>query len=74
MVQTKGDLGIVDRVSGFLASLWGLIYLFFATILANPKGNTFESQNQARFGGGGKGGKTMKGLSRGGKAAFGGGG
>ena len=72
MVQTKSDLGIFDRVTGFFVFLWGLIYLFFASILSNPKANTFESQNKARFGGG-KGGKMMKGLSRGGKAFPGGG-
>ena len=73
MVQTKSDLGIVDRISGFFVFVWGLIYLFFSSILSNPKGNNFESQNQARFGGGGKGGKTMKGLGRPGGSFRGGG-
>ena len=74
MVQTKSDLAITDRISGFFVFLWGLIYLFFSSILSNPKANTFESQNAARFGGGGKGNKSMKGLSRGGGRFPGGGG
>ena len=64
----------MDRISGLFVFIWGLIYLFFATIFSNPKANDFDSQNKARFGGG-KGSKTMKGISKGGgMGKFGGGG
>ena len=68
MVRTSQELPITERITNFFVMLWGLIYLFFASIFSSPKANNADSQNQARFGGGKFKGSSgnMRGLAKGG--------
>ena len=64
MVLTSDKRPITTRITDFLVFLWGLAYLFFASIFTSNKSVNAESQNQARFGGGRRG-PSMGRLSRG---------
>ena len=64
MVLTSDERPITTRITDFLVFLWGLAYLFFASIFTSNKSVNAESQNQARFGGGRRG-PSMGRLSRG---------
>ena len=67
MVQTSSTTSVVNRVSNFFFWLWGLIYLFFATIFTDPK----AQKGNGQFGNGGA--KKMHGLRKPGPNIRGGG-
>ena len=65
MVLTNDERPMTTRITDFLVFLWGLAYLFFASIFTSNRSVNAESQNQARFGGGGRRGPSMGRLSSG---------
>ena len=69
MVQTSNTAPITDRISNFLMWVWGLIYLFFATIFTDPKKMNINSRS-GQFGNGG--GPKMNGLKKAGPKMGGG--
>lgn len=65
MVQTGYSIPITQRLSAAVFWLWGLIYLFFATIFTDHKKlntDNFDSNGRPKWGAGGKGGN-MHGLN-----------
>ena len=69
MVQTSNQIPITDRISNFLIWVWGLIYLFFATIFSDPKKMNVNSRGGSF--GNGKGPK-MHGMKKAGPKMGGG--
>jgi hypothetical protein len=64
MVKTVNELPITTRLTNFLVYLWGLIYLFFASIFSDPSKRMVDRQNpQFRPS---SGGRNMNGLKKGG--------
>ena len=72
MVQTSGTSPITDRISNFFMWLWGLLYLFFATIFMDPKKMDINPRS-GQFGNGGGGNKNMHGMRKAGPNVRGGG-
>jgi hypothetical protein len=73
MVLTGSGIPIIDQIKLFFIAIFGYIYLFFATILSDPKtlANDHQPKNK-RWGSSGTGGN-MHGLGRSGAAPRGGG-
>ena len=66
-------MGCFKRIENFLIWLWGLVYLFFATIFTDPK-KVNVNQRGGQFGNGGsKGNRNMHGLKSKGPNVRGGG-
>ena len=61
MVQTSSTAGLVNRVQNFFFWLWGLIYLFFATIFTDHK-KLGANPRSGQFGNGG--GPKMHGMKK----------
>jgi len=69
MVRTGWQIPITEHISNFFFAIWGLIYLFFATIFTDPK----NLKERKKFGASGFGGN-IHGIKRGGNGpAMGGG-
>ena len=71
MVQTSSTSPIGSRISNFFMWVWSLIYLFFATILPDPKQVNVDSRSGSFGNGGGKG--NMNGMKKAGPNVRGGG-
>ena len=71
MVLTSGTSPITSRISNFFMWLFGLIYLFFATIFSDPSKMNVNPRSTG-FGNGG-GDKKMHGMRKAGPNVRGGG-
>ena len=71
MVLTNNDVSVRSRFENFFVWLWGMLYLFFATIFTDPSKANKSSGGQ--FGNGGSGNK-MHGQKKSGRGFMGRGG
>ena len=57
MVLTNNEVSVRSRFENFFVWLWGILYLFFATIFTDPSKANTGQQRSGQFGNGGSGNK-----------------
>lgn len=66
MVRTANQIPLTDRFKNFIFWLWGLVYLFIATIFSDPGKLQAGNGGTDRWGARGNGIHKINGMKRGG--------